>query len=211
MTDRIMQFLPSISIITSMAVFTFVYLKVVIKKIGPAWKSVEWHSKNEWKVIWLVGIPAMYVWAPTAEELIFRAPLIMAFETISSSAWVGILASSVVFGAIHWFGKKISILEIISEKKSGNTKTDNLDSELSELETTQAKRVRIQRILHVFTTIPLGILSGYYGIKYQSIWVSVGIHATWNIVIPIILPLFALIVLRSFSALGISTLWDKFQ
>ena|SRR3989344_3700349 len=209
MIDRIMQFLPSILVIASIAISTFIYLKVVIKKIGPAWKSVEWHSKNKWKVIWLVGAPAVNVWAPTAEELIFRAPIIIAFGTMSSSAWIGILISSAVFGAIHWFGKKINILEILSEKEAGNIKTDNLDTELSELEATQSKRVRIQRIAHVFTTMPLGVLSGYYGIKYQSIWVSVSIHAIWNLVMPIILPLFVLIVVL--SVLGISTLWIKLR
>ncbi|GEM_PF-6607109 len=63
----------------------------------------------------------MNIFAPTAEELIFRAPLVIAFGTLSLFAWMGIAVSSVAFGAIHWFGKKISRLEVLSEKDSGNS------------------------------------------------------------------------------------------
>lgn len=209
MTDRIHQFLPSILIIGSISVFTYIYLKVAIKRIGPSWKSIEWHSQNKWKVTWLIGTPVCNVWAPTAEELVFRAPLIIAFGALSPSAWIGILASSVVFGAVHWFGKKINILEILSKKESGGIKSDDFEAEVAKIEASEAKRIHVQRILHVLTTILLGILSGYYGIKYQSIWVSVGIHSLWNFVMPIIFALIIAIVL--FSGLGVLTLRDKLR
>lgn len=205
--ERIEQFLPSILILLGIAVLAFIYLKFTIKRLGQNFKSVEWHQENKWKVMWSIGIPAQNIWAPTAEELIFRAPLIVAFSVISPQAWIGILVSSVAFAAIHWFGKKVNILEIISKKEKGDAKTDSVEAELAQIEEASPRGMRIRRIAHVIAVIPLGVLAGFYGIEYQSIWISVGIHAMWNLFMPLILLILAFIV--SLLFLGVSSLWDR--
>ncbi|MDP3696645.1 MAG: CPBP family intramembrane metalloprotease [Candidatus Taylorbacteria bacterium] len=172
-------------------------------------KSIEWLKENEWKVIWLIGTPACNIWAPTAEELIFRAPLIVAFGNISGNAWWGILASSIAFAFIHYFGKKINFLEVLLAKENSETKNDDLQTTISDIEKAQAQQMKTRRLLHIVATLPLGILAGYYGIKYQSIWVSVGIHSVWNLLMPTILPFLVLLVMLAFF--GITEVWDRFR
>lgn len=205
--ERIFMFLPSILVIAGIAGISFFYVKWIIKRYGDDYNSVEWHQQNKWKVTWTVGTPIMNVWAPTIEELIFRAPLIIAFSTLSSFAWYGILASSVLFSLTHWFGKKIGMPEILSAQEENENESDNLESEVERLHQKNSKDILIRRVLNVILTLPLGILAGYYGIKYQSVWLSIGIHSAWNLIMPFVVTL--LIILVMLSCFVISLLWDK--
>ena len=200
--ERIYAFLPSVLVIACIAGATRLYLKYVIKRFGDNFKSVEWYKNNQWKVIWTVGTPLINVWAPAVEELIFRAPLIIAFGAMSSVAWYGVFASSGLFALSHWFGKKIWMLDILSARENGNHKTDDLEAEVNQLHTEKGKMIMVRKVLHVVFTFPLGILTGYYGIKYQSVWVAFGIHSTWNLVMPFILPF-----LGFFGVLAFAFLW----
>jgi membrane protease YdiL (CAAX protease family) len=205
--ERIYAFLPSILIIAAIAGATLLYLKWVIKSFGDNFKSVEWHKKNQWKVIWTVGTPLTNVWAPAVEELIFRAPLIIAFSAMSSVAWYGVFASSGLFALSHWFGKKIWMPEILSARENGNHKTDDVVAEMNRLHAEEGKMIMVRKVLHIVFTLPLGILAGYYGIKYQSVWVAFGIHSVWNLVMPAVLPILMLLGVLAF--VGISSLWDR--
>jgi len=205
--ERIYVFLPSVLVIAVIAGATLLYLKWVIKRFGDDFKSVEWHKKNQWKVIWTVGTPLTNAWAPAVEELIFRAPLIIAFSAMSSVAWYGVFASSGLFALSHWFGKKIWMPEILSAKENGNHKSDDVVAEIDRLHTEEGKMIMVRKVLHVIFTLPLGILAGYYGIKYQSVWVAFGIHSVWNLVMPAVLPI--LMLLGMLASVGISSLWDR--
>ena len=205
--ERIYAFLPSVLVIACIAGATFLYSKWVVKRFGDNFKSVEWHKKNQWKVIWTVGIPLTNVWAPAVEELIFRAPLIIAFSAVSSIAWYGVFASSGLFALSHWFGKKIWMPEILSARENGNHKSDDVVAEVNRLNAEEGKMIMVRKVLHVVFTLPLGILAGYYGIKYQSIWVAFGIHSVWNLIMPVVLPILMLLGVLAF--LGISFLWDR--
>lgn len=205
--ERIYAFLTSVLVIACIAGATLLYMKWVIKRYGDNFKSVEWHKKNQWKVIWTVGTPLTNVWAPAVEELIFRAPLIVAFGAMSSAAWYGVFASSGLFALSHWFGKKIWMPEILSAKENGNHKSDDVVAEVNRLHTEEGKMIMVRKALHVVFTLPLGILAGYYGIKYQSVWVAFGIHSAWNLVMPFVSPLLMLLGVLAF--LGISSLWDR--
>jgi membrane protease YdiL (CAAX protease family) len=205
--ERTYELLPSVLILACIAGVTLLYLELIIKRFGDNYKSVEWHEKNKWKVIWSVGTPLTNVWAPAVEELIFRAPLIIAFSAISSVAWYGIFASSGLFALVHWFGKKIWIFDIFSARENGEHKSDNVVDEVNRLHTEKGKMVVVRKVLHVVLTLPLGILAGYYGIKYQSVWVAFGIHSAWNLIMPAVLPILMLLVM--FTFLGITSLWGK--
>ncbi|MEK7452739.1 MAG: CPBP family intramembrane glutamic endopeptidase [Patescibacteria group bacterium] len=205
--ERIYAFLPSVLVIACIAGATLLYMKWVIKRFGDNFKSVEWHKKNQWKVVWTVSTPLTNVWAPAVEELIFRAPLIIAFSAMSSVAWYGVFASSGLFALTHWFGKKIWIPEILSARENGDHKSDDVMAEVDRLHQEAGKRILVQKVFHVVFTLPLGILAGYYGIKYQSVWVAFGIHSVWNLVMPAVLPI--LMFLGVLAFVGISSLWDR--
>lgn len=206
--ERIYAFLPSVLILACIAGITLLYLKWVTKRFGDSFKSVEWHEKNKWKVIWAVGTPMTNVFVPAVEELIFRAPLIIAFSAVSSVAWYGIFASSVLFALTHWFGKKIRMPEILSARENGDHKSDEVVAEVNRLhQEKKGKTIMVRKVLHIVFTLPLGILAGYYGIKYQSVWVAFGIHSAWNLIMPFVLPLFVLLGMLAFF--GISSLWDR--
>lgn len=207
--ERIYAFLPSVLIIAAIAGATLLYLKWVIKRFGDNFKSVEWLKKNQWKVVWTVGTPLTNVWAPAVEELIFRAPLIIAFSAMSSVAWYGVFASSGLFALSHWFGKKIWMQDILSAKENGNHKSDDVVAEVDRIHTEEGKMILVRKILHIVFTLPLGILAGYYGIKYQSVWVAFGIHSVWNLIMPAVLPILMLLGVLAF--LGISSLWDRLR
>jgi len=163
------------------------------KRYGDNFKSVEWLKENHGRVAWTVGSPHQYVLAPTIEELVFRAPLIIAFSTMSSGAWYGVLVSGALFALVHWFGKKILLSEVVSAKEKGSHESDDIAMEIGRLHTKEGKMIRVRKVLSVVLTFPLGILAGYYGIVYQSIWVAVGIHAAWNIFMPIVLQIIFLV------------------
>lgn len=205
--ERIYVFLPSVLILACIAGATLFYLKWITKYFGNNFKSVEWHEKNKWKVVWTVGAPLTNVWGPAVEELIFRAPLIIAFSAVSSVAWYGIFASSGLFAFIHWLGKKILMPDILSARENGNHKSDDVVTEMNRLHQEEGKMIMVRKVLHIVFTLPLGILAGYYGIKYQSIWVAFGIHSIWNLIMPAVLPL--LILLGMLVFFGISSLRDR--
>lgn len=206
--ERIYALLPSILVLACIAGATLLYLKWVIKHFGENnIKSVEWNKKNEWRIVWTVTMPLISVWAPAFEEIIFRAPLIIAFSAVSSVAWYGIFASSGLFAIGHWFEKKIWMPEILSARENGEHKSDDVVAEINRLYQEKRKMILVRKVLHVIFTLPLGILAGYYGIKYQSIWVAFGIHSVWNLIMPVVLSL--LMILGMFVFLGISSLWDR--
>ncbi len=205
--ERIHAFLPSILGIACIAGVTFLYLKWVIKRFGDNLKSVEWHKKNERKVVWTVGVPLVNVWMPAVEELVFRAPLIIMFSAMSSTAWYGVFVSSGLFALSHWFGKQIWMPDILSARENGDHESDDVVAETNRLHEEKGREIMVRKVIHVVLTLPLGILAGYYGIKYQSIWVAFGIHSAWNLIMPSVLKI--LILLAAFAFLGIYSLWDR--
>jgi len=208
--ERIYVFLPSVLVLVCIAGAMRLYLKWVINRFGDNFKSVEWHKRNQWKVGWTVGLPSILVWAPAEEELIFRAPLIIACSTLSSVAWYGVFISSVLFALMHWFGEKIWMPEILSELDKDDHKTDDVAAEVNRLHQKKGKWIVVRKVLHVISSLPVGVLAGYYGIKYQSIWVSVCIHSAWNLIMPLVLQLIPLLMLSGvYIFLSISSLWDK--
>ncbi|MBI2670313.1 MAG: CPBP family intramembrane metalloprotease [Candidatus Yanofskybacteria bacterium] len=201
MTERITGFLPSILILTCIAGLTSLYLKLVTKHLLKNLKKIEWYEKNQLKFECLLGIPAIYIFVPIQEELIFRAPLILIFSGINGNAWTGILVSAFAFATSHYFGNQIKLFD-------GQVKTDDIKTGIAEIEKMEAQQIKIRRLLHVVCTFPLGVLAGYYGIKYQSIWISVGIHSVWNLLMPILMPLLVILpMVVAFSS--IKDAWNK--
>lgn len=187
---------------------TFVYLKLIVAWFGDNnLNSITWCKRNQRKLVWTVGTPNVYVHAPALEELIFRVPIIIAFSVVLSIAWYGIFISGGLFALAHWSGNKTLFLEVLSHREKGKLKSDNMEAEMNRLYANKKYMLILGKVFNIVVTFFLGILAGYYGIKYQSVWVAFGIHSVWNIVMPILIAL--LMVFVVWISLPILWLWDK--
>ena len=202
--ERLLQFLPSLLILGLIALISIVYLRFILKKWKTKLQSIAWCRENSKKNFWRISVPLLYIHAPVYEELIFRAPLVLLFDHVSESAWLGIFISALLFGASHWWGFKIIPQGLYAKPNVGEETSDNYLEEAKRLQDENKKTVLIQRVIQVCLTFGLGLLAGYYSIVYQSIWVAFGIHSLWNIVGTLLLPwLVALIFLAGFAVVNI--------
>lgn len=180
-TERFMYFLPSILIIAGIYIAAQIYLALVTKLLGTNLKSIEWIKRNRKKIFILFFLPIGGILAPAGEELIFRAPVIIFFEGISYSAWLVILFSAFLFAISHYFWTEEKFVGFFLEKERFKTETDNLEFEVKRILQSKEKEIRNKKIANICFAFLMGIISGYCGVLYQSIWVSVGIHAIWNL------------------------------
>lgn len=173
-----------------------VYLKILTNWIKKQpYDNIEWLKQNRMKLYFLVNVPLTLILAPTFEEFFFRLPLIVIFGDVSGNAWLGILVSAVLFGAIHYLNPSTfyvgsQILDAGKDRGQGAKFNDVA----KEIVTKEKKTILWAKLSQVVTTFFLGLISGYYGIKYQSLFVSVGLHAAWNLFMPFILMIIAIIV-----------------
>jgi len=206
--ERFLQFASSLGFISLIAAAVTVYLRYAVKRWFPKEKigSVEWASENVKMIFWRISLPVMYIQAPTLEELIFRGPLLFLFVSLTSSAWIGIMVSALLFGVFHWFNPTADFSDM---KKLA--KTDDLASAAKEVEAQQPKLTLIKRSISVLVTCVLGAIAGYYTIVYQSLWAGVAVHFVWNLVVPIMLPLvilsLTLVVMGTVG--GVSSIYER--
>ena len=187
--ERIGHFLFSLLLMGSITAALWIYQIVMRRRWKKELDSIAWWKENRWKAFWRLLGPEIHLLLPFREELIFRAPLIIAFGFLSPHAWIAVLLVATVFAALHsLLGKKLTLSEVFSEHEKRHLETDSLKETISFLKEAKKKEIRIRRLLHPVLILPLGILTGYYGIQYQSIWVAVGIHVFWNL-LPILFPL----------------------
>jgi membrane protease YdiL (CAAX protease family) len=185
--ERLYIFLQSIIVLVSIAVMVRAYLFYVSAKYKKRTKSVAWCKANMLKVIFLISAPYVYIFGPVLEELIFRAPLVVLFSSLTDLVWIWIIISSILSALLHWKGKKVTLTEIFEADMRGETESDDVTLEEKRLFRQKGKKIILEKIFQVIVTFLLGVLSGYFGIKYQSIWLCVGIHAAWNIFMPLVI------------------------
>lgn len=211
--EKFYAFLPSLLIIACIAGAAFLCVKLATRRFGTNLKSVEWNKKNRFKVALTIGLPSILIFAPTAEELIFRAPLIIVFGSMSPVAWYALLVSSAIFSLIHWFRKVWLVPNLSSAKECTECESDDMAAEVNRLQKKNKKTVVVMKVASLIFTLFAGLLFGYLGITYQSIWLCVGLHAVWNLTVPILLPivmqLLALLILLAFE--GVHFLYYRVQ
>lgn len=198
--ERIYAFLPSILAIASTAAITVLWLRYVSKYFGEQLKSIEWVKNNEWKIRGFIGFPQHCIFAPTLEEIIFRAPLVIAFNSVTSLAWYGIFVSTIIFALSHVIGRHIRLEDVIEAQSSGDvdSKGADLNRAVDNFEQNNQGLIKSRKVFNVILTVPLGFLCSYYGVKYQSIWLCVGIHALWNLIAPDAIIIIVSLVIASF-------------
>ena len=184
--ERIGHFLFSLLLLGSITAALWIYQIVMRRRWKKKLDSIAWLKENRWKAFWRLSGPEIHLLLPFREELIFRAPLIVAFGSLSPHAWIAVLLAAAVVAAFHSRGNQLTLSEVLSEHEKRHLETDSLKEAISFLKEAKKKEIRIRRLSQPLHILPLGILTGYYGIQYQSIWVAVGIHVSWNLLFPIL-------------------------
>lgn len=192
MLERVQMFLTQILGVGGIAGLTLIYLFVIKKTMGDKLKSISWLNQNKLKLFFLAGAPTSFIYAPTLEELIFRAPLIVAFDRMSANAWIGIAISAAAFGLIHLNSPMVYTFlasDLDGQRERGTLSTDDIETEMARIKEEKASKVRVFLWIKVAVMALVGVPLAYYGIRYQSLWVSVGLHAAVNIFSMLILPI----------------------
>jgi membrane protease YdiL (CAAX protease family) len=174
--------LPSFIWATSILVLGLLAYKYYFKRNIDKEKlnSISWIIENSKTVRRKIYIPLYVCLIPLAEEIIFRMPLLWLYEN-TSQAWTAIILSSILFGALHIKGG-VKVFPYIKEKHlKGDLETDDLKVETKKMMSKLSLSHKLfLRINTVFWTFWLSIACAYYTIKFQNIWIGVGIHAAWN-------------------------------
>ena len=176
-----MGLLPSITVLLIVAVSFSIFFRIAASRWfgGQNHDNLErfqqWAKSNRKKAIFLFHLPTLLFFSPSWEELVYRAPLIVFFGTISGFAWLGIIVSAIAFSIIHYRSP------LNKGMAQAERKVDGRPSNEGKL----IKKIGIDRTIISFV---LGILLGYLGIRYQSLWLCAGIHAGWNYAAPYVLP-----------------------
>jgi membrane protease YdiL (CAAX protease family) len=164
-----------------------------IRRWKEDFKTLEGVRQRKWMLYFVLAIPMVLVEAPFLEELTFRAPLIVLFGSLSKQAWLGIVLSAAAFAALHFPNSRLVLSEITGTKEdpiNGNT-----EERIREVEAKKRSELLLRKIAGVIAAFVLGVSAGFLGIKYQSLWVSVGFHVLWNLMIPIVLPIVVLLLM----------------
>src|SRR3989339_261515 len=128
---RFWLFWPQIMVLSCIAVLVFLFFKLIIWKIGKDnLESAEWFNNNKKKSLVLYFV-FLFLWAPIFEELIFRMPLIIFFDSLSNVSWIFIILSSILFALMH---NKNSKVFFIANKKNKLYKKHNLNTNFEEIE-----------------------------------------------------------------------------
>lgn len=191
MWDRISLFLPNLGIIAAIALLSTLVLRWIDKKYGKDLNSVSWVAKN-WKgVIRPVALFIILIYAPFREELIFRAILVIIFPEVTRNAWYAILISAAVFAAWHVPNTRyLGGGGWLKKYKEGTLESDDLEAESSKLRKENLEEfpkgtLPILRVLTFVYPFSIGIVAGYFGIKYQSLWIPVLVHFLVNLLGPL--------------------------
>lgn len=188
MLERIVASGLHIQVVMSLLVvlFLFVYTKLIWHT---RWFGVEhvndkqWFESHKRRVLFFVGFPAIMMLA-LGEELVFRAPLILAFESWNREAWPWVALSSIVFGLIHYGDHMFAAMRTWS---SGESVKDETGAEINDyrkrLQIVKGSMVvpRVARIARMCVTGCTGFGFAYVGITWQSIYLAAGTHFVWNI------------------------------
>lgn len=213
--ERVYEFLPSIIVIACIAALAILFFKLLVKYFGDNLRNTEWVQKNKLKA-YLLCVLRYHVVEPTVEELVYRAPLVLVFSTVSSFAWYVILAVSGAPLLFSLFLRRSSDTVLVRYFMGiRNVAPDAPDaSGASRMSPETAKKADIAcKVFGVVSAVSLGIVSGYYGILYQSIWLSVGIHAAWNVTLMTVMPVVGLLAMLTGCVVFYETkyLWDEWS
>lgn len=156
---------------------------VIGRRIGQEnLKSLVWIEKNRRKLM-LMAAPAMVLFYPAVEEVIFRLWLVAVFDSMTPMAWVCTIASAAVFSWIHKFNNYVRIEDVYAARGHDGHVGDNALEAMATMTKDHriSGKIRFRKAFALVQTFALGVACGYFAIVLHEIWVAFAIHAAWNI------------------------------
>lgn len=168
--ERISQFfMPILFALFTMLVIRR-YSEFMNRRIGKEnFDNIDWWERNRLKITIFLGLPLIILGA-TTEEFAFRLLIIIAFKEMSACAWIAILLSSALFAMSHNRNK------YILHKTWGSFFDEDKKDEMI------PKEKSLTKLIHISNAMILGIVLGYIGIRYQSLYLVIGLHMAWNLI-----------------------------
>ena len=201
MYERLGFLWPSIIVVLCVSLSSLAYIRYYCRKHKAELNDTLWIKDNMAKIIIHLSLPAIYIWAPFAEELMFRMPLIIIFGTLSGPAWCGIILSAAIFAASHLnnsFSASSDLEKVIKKAENDELPDSNFASATlcvkEDKSEGEKKEEKTAKIISIFLLFAFGILEGYWAIKYQSIWPAIGAHFAYNLLMPVVSALVGLII-----------------
>jgi len=180
--ERFLHFLPSALIILVIGIVAFYFHKIINKRIDLEHKNIKWIIENRYKYL-LKSFIALVLRAPALEELIFRAVLIIAFPILSAQVYYWILVSSIAFAALHIITYQVALQDVLAKGSIKSYEAEITRADIKRIYKDRHKEIGKRTIFNICYAFLVGIIAAYYGIKYQSIWICVGIHASANLIL----------------------------
>lgn len=174
-------FCPQIVVLLCIGLVGYLIVKLIYWKIGKdKYNDQEWVQNNKKKAV-IPYFLIILICAPALEEVVFRLPLIIFFDSLSSLSWIFIVLSSALFSFYH---NKNALIYAVSRKRSKVYKENktNLSPEEAEqsLDHDEKKEMKFQKYFIHVSTFLMGVIAAYFGIKYQSLYLTALIHFIWN-------------------------------
>jgi membrane protease YdiL (CAAX protease family) len=162
------------------ALIGFLCLRIVSRKGREKFNDVDWCRQNKWKLVFFCAVPMIGAIAPVIEETLFRAPLIILFSALMPAAWATIVLSSLLFSVLHVGGLPPYLLgqKVFENEKSAGKKVAEATEGAGAENRGMVIGYRITRTIFAFS---LGLVAGWLGVKYQSIYPCLIVHAGWNL------------------------------
>jgi membrane protease YdiL (CAAX protease family) len=132
----------------------------------------------------------LFILGPTVEELVFRFPLIVIFNKMTSWAWLATVGTAVFFAYLHWdstFKKELSFSDQVSNEE--RERVMSLPIEEAEKVIKEVKIPLGMKIVSFTSASVMGVVCSYFGITGRSLFTSIIIHSLWNISGAILIPL----------------------
>lgn len=183
--ELFVRLLPSIVVLSVIAGIGKLYFWLINKFLHDQVNSAEWIQSHGLFTTLCLGFPLQIIVGPAIEELCFRTPTILLAGYFPSFKWAFILLSTTVFACAHWFGKKLLVEELVASDARSKHSIDNLDDLGEIVEFEKRNEIIKRKFLHVLFAFFPGFLLSYFGVKYQSLWISYGLHAVWNLIAPL--------------------------
>lgn len=149
----------------------------------------------------IIGACKLLIAVPLSEELVFRAPLVLVFESLTPAARVAVLLSALAFAMVHVYGswgeksKSMYAQHLFWQRyEAGLLKDEEFWKDLREIRnlaeqwaSQNAFQVYLVDGIQFVAPLVMGAIAGYVGIKEQSLWWPIAIHSVSNATVSLLL------------------------
>lgn len=155
MVERLVSILPTLALVLAVGAAVVWWYHTRPKTSQNLEERLQ-NIRSELSKFGLVAVVA----APCFEEVIFRAPLIVGFSTLTATAWLMVCQVGLLFGYTH-----VTVMH----------------SRLYQDLPSSMRSLVVSRLYHVGVTGVLGVVLGYLAIQFQSLLLVIAAHVVWNI------------------------------